>query len=315
MLSTDNIARAAATIDAAFTGTPQFTDPALNAAVGAELWLKLETLNPIRSFKGRGVDFYMRQAEPGREIVCASAGNFGQAVAYCAAAADVRATVFCATTANARKVARIRELGAELVPIGDDFDEAKEAARKYAAESETRIFVEDGAEAAIAEGAGSIAVELTDLELDTLLVPVGNGALICGIGHWIKANDLPTRVIGVCAAGAPAMARSWRAGRPLSGGPVNTIADGVAVREPVPEAVAWMATTVDDVLEVDEAEIRESLALVRDTVGMLVEPSAVLGVAAARRIAPTSARLGTIVTGSNFSDTLLRALVTGGGAA
>ncbi|MGW0494361.1 pyridoxal-phosphate dependent enzyme [Streptomyces sp. NPDC003007] len=116
--------------------------------------------------------------------------------------------------------------------------------------------MEDGDEPLIAEGAGTIAVELAPLGLDALLVPVGNGALISGIGCWTKARSPRTRIIGVCAAGAPAMATSWRTGVSEATGPVSTMADGIAVRVPMPAAVGWIREVVDDVLLVDEEDIR-----------------------------------------------------------
>src|SRR4029077_1973936 len=104
------------------------------------------------------------------------------------------------------------------------------------------MYVEDGLIPAIAEGAATIAVELGRLEepLDAVFVPLGNGSLINGIGTWVKRFSPATRVIAVCAAGAPSMELSWRAGKPVSTDAVRTIADGISVRVPVPEALTQM---------------------------------------------------------------------------
>ncbi|WP_254645072.1 threonine/serine dehydratase [Streptomyces sp. BV286] len=307
-LSPDGIEEATRLIDPAFLRTPQFRDSALSRALGRDIVVKVETLNPLRSFKGRGADLYMRWLTAENHVVCASAGNFGQAVAYAGRARSVPVTVFTAHDANPNKVTRIRELGAEVIQSGEDFDAAKEAARTYARTRRQCIFVEDGDEPLIAEGAGTIAVELAPLSLDTLLVPVGNGALISGIGCWTKARSPRTRVIGVCAAGAPAMATSWLTGEPEATGPVSTMADGIAVRVPVPTAVAWMREVVDDVLLVEEEDICLALRMVRDTLGLILEPSGAVGIAAALRHDLGTASLGTILTGSNFSDSLLEEL-------
>jgi threonine dehydratase len=308
MLSAENIEKAVALIDKIFLDTPQFTDAALSRALNRDLWLKLETLNPIRSFKGRGVDFFMQHAAGDQRVVCASAGNFGQAIAFTATRLGASSTVFCAANANQRKVASIRGFGADVVLTGDDFDAAKAAARQYADASADRLFVEDGADPLISEGAGTIAIELVAVEPDVLLVPVGNGALISGVARWIRSSGSHTRVVGVCAAGAPAMAESWRARGPVAGSQPATIADGVAVREPVLAAVEWMVDTVDDVVLVDDYFIIRALATVRDTVGLILEPAAVLGIAALLQHDIPGDRLATILTGSNFSDDLLSQL-------
>ncbi|WP_223188825.1 threonine/serine dehydratase [Streptomyces sp. TRM68416] len=304
-MSADSIEEAASLIDPAFLRTPQFSDAALSRALGRDTVVKVETLNPLRSFKGRGADLYMRRLAAGQHVVCASAGNFGQAMAYAGQARSLPVTVFAAHDANPNKVARMRELGAEVVLAGGDFDAAKDAARTFAGTRPDYVFVEDGDEPLIAEGAGTIAVELAPLGLDALLVPVGNGALISGIGCWTKARSPRTRIIGVCAAGAPAMATSWRTGAPEATGPVSTMADGIAVRVPVPAAVDWMREVVDDVLLVDEEDILQALRLVRDTLGLLLEPSGAVAVAAALRHDLGPGSLGAVLTGGNFSPSLL----------
>ncbi|MGA6158728.1 threonine ammonia-lyase [Stenotrophomonas sp. NPDC087984] len=307
-LSPDGIDDAARLINPAFLHTPQFSDPSLSRALGRDTVVKVETLNPLRSFKGRGVDLFLRQAAVARHVVCASAGNFGQAMAYVGRARGIPVTVFAAHDANPNKVARMRELGAEVLLSGPDFDAAKDAARAYAGTRPECVFVEDGDEPLIAEGAGTIAVELAPLGLDAIVVPVGNGALISGIGCWTKARSPRTRIIGVCAAGAPAMATSWRTGAPETTGPVHTMADGIAVRVPVPAAVAWMREVVDEVLLVDEEDIRRALRLVRDTLGLILEPSGAVGIAAALRHDLGAGSLATVLTGGNFSPGLLREL-------
>jgi threonine dehydratase len=312
-LQVRNIEEAARLIDPVFRNTPYVEDAALARRVGRDLGLKLETCNPIRSFKGRGADYFMREVTGGQRVICASAGNFGQAIAYAGRARGIAVTVYCARGANPVKLARMRELGAEVVLAGDDFDAAKDAARAYAADGPDRLFVEDGHEPRISEGAGTIAVELAPHLPGTLLVPLGNGALIGGVGCWTRARAPHTRVVGVCAAGAPSMAESWRRGAPVTTPEARTIADGVAVRVPVPSAVDRMRDLVDDVVLVHDDQIRAALRVVRDTVGLILEPSGALGVAAAlhhRFESRTGDRtLATIVTGSNFSSELLAELV------
>ncbi|WP_222854127.1 threonine ammonia-lyase [Fodinicola acaciae] len=311
-LSLDNIADAAHAVDPVFLNTPQFFDPALTKHFGRQVLVKVETLNPLRSFKGRGADYFVRTLRPGHEVVCGSAGNFGQAIAYTAGRRGLPVLVFAAETANPAKVERMRELGAEVVLHGADFDEAKAAGRTYA-EKRGQIFVEDGHEPLISEGAGTIGLELTGAggdTLDTLLVPVGNGALISGVARWLKARSPRTRVVGVCPAGAPSMERSWRSGTAVATERIDTIADGLAVRVPVPAAVDWMRSYVDDMLLVDDEAIYAALLVLRDCTGLIAEPSAVAGLAALATHEIAGEKVGTILTGANFGPDLLRRLTS-----
>ena len=247
------------------------------------LILKVETVNPIRSFKGRGTDFLVSGLPAGSPpLVCASAGNFGQGMAYAARKRSIPLVVFAAETANRLKLDRMRELGADVRLAGRDFDEAKEHARAFADESGA-VYIEDGREPAIAEGAGTIAVELSRWPhaFDFALIPLGNGALLGGIATWMKATSPATRRIGVCAAGAPSMALSLQHGVPESTVSVATIADGIAVRAPVLQALADLAGAVDQVLLVDDQALIEAMQLVFRQHGLVVEPAGVAGLAAA----------------------------------
>lgn len=282
MLSIDNIERAARDVAPVFRNTPQYEADALGRRLGAQIVLKVETVNPIRSFKGRGTDFYLRAAAPlPKKLVTASAGNFGQGLAYAARARGVSLAVFAAESANPLKVARMKDLGATVHLAGRDFDDAKEHARAYA-EREGVPFVEDGREPAIAEGAGSIAVELVahPAPIATAVIPLGNGALLGGMGTWIRHASPSTKIVGVCAAAAPAMRESLRAGRVIETRDAKTIADGIAVRVPIPEALEYLAPVVDDVVLVSEASLRQAMSLLLDTTGLVGEPAGVAGIAA-----------------------------------
>ncbi|HEY6875276.1 MAG TPA: pyridoxal-phosphate dependent enzyme, partial [Candidatus Dormibacteraeota bacterium] len=303
-VSLEHIAEAAQVIDPVFMHSPQYVCEPLSDQVGVALVLKVECLNPIRSFKGRGTDyFFHRIKSPERGFVCASAGNFGQGMAYAARKRGVRLTVFVADNASVMKIQRMRALGAEVLLEGVDFDAAKEAARAHA-ESVGAMFVEDGAVAAIAEGAGTIAVELAGMTdaLDALLVPLGDGALATGIAAWMRQRSPSTRIIGVVAEGAPAMELSWRAGHVVHTEKVTTIADGIAVRVPVATAVDDVRNSVDDIVKVSDDEMIEGMRWLYRDAGLVVEPAGAAGVAAARQLrAQLSGQLvATIITGGNI---------------
>ena len=309
VLSLERIEEAARSIDPVFRDTPLFQLAPLSARLGFELHLKVETVNPIRSFKGRGAEWFVAGLDGAPSLVCGSAGNFGQGLAYAAAKRGLALTVFAAREANPLKVERIRELGAEVRLEGADFDAAKEAARAFALASGA-LFVEDGREPAISEGAGTIGLELerSGAAFDALLVPLGNGALLNGIGRWIKARAPATQAIGVVATGAPAMERSFQARRPVATDSVSTIADGIAVRVPVPEAVEEMLLWVDGVLAVPDEAILEAMRLLHREAGLVVEPAGAAGVAAAltHRERFSGQRVATPLCGGNLTAEQVR---------
>lgn len=280
-ISPERIARAAALIDPVFRDSPQFRAEALEEQLGCRLVVKVETVNPIRSFKGRGAELLCAGAAPGTRLVCASAGNFGQGMAFAARKRGLALTVFAATAANPLKVARMRALGAEVRQEGADFDAAKLAARAYA-EAVGARFVEDSRDVETAEGAGTIGVELLAWPepLDAIVVPLGNGALLAGIATWVKSRAPSVELIGVSAAGAPAMERAWRSGRLEAFERIDTIADGIGVRVPVPEALDDLAGVVDDVLLVDDAAMLAAMRLAHAQLGLVLEPSGAAGLAA-----------------------------------
>jgi threonine dehydratase len=309
-ISLDRIAEAAEVIDPVFLDTPQFLCEPLSDRLGVAVVLKVESVNPIRSFKGRGTDYLLdRLGRQAAGLVCASAGNFGQGMAYAARKRGVRLTVFAAMTANPLKVDRMRALGADVVLEGNDFDDAKEGAVRHAARSGA-FYVEDGLLGPISEGAGTIAVELgrMDKPLDAYVVPLGNGALINGMGKWVKRFSPAARVIAVCPAGAPAMEMSWRAGKAISTTTMDTIADGIAVRVPVQEALDIMRSTVDEVMLVTDDEIVEAMRWVHRDAGVVVEPAGAAGVAAVakRRDELSGKRVAVPLTGGNLTDEQIR---------
>lgn len=307
-LTPRRIEEAEARIDPVFKDTPQYLAEAASERLGFELLVKVETANPIRSFKGRGASLFVGEVGAG-PLVCASAGNFGQGLAYAARARGLSLTVFAAETANSFKLERMRSLGAEVRLAGADFDAAKAAAREHAA-AVGAAYVEDGREPAIAAGAGTIALELGRLPhpLDAVLIPLGNGALINGMGCWLKAHAPATRVIGVAAAGAPAMALSFEERRVVETESVATIADGVAVRVPVPEALAEMRRTVDEVLLVEDAAILRAMRQAHIELGLVVEPAGAIGLAAAEvfRQRFHGQRVATVLCGGNLTPEQIR---------
>jgi threonine dehydratase len=308
-LSLARIEEAARRIDPVFLHTPQYADAQLDQALGCRVVVKVETANPLRSFKGRGAHFFIEGVDPRRKVVCSSTGNFGQAIAYAARGRSIAVEIFVPETINPTKLSRMEAFGARVTAVGHDSAAAEAAARDYGATAAGCLYVEDGRETAIAEGAGTIGLELLEAgPLDAVVVPVGDGALITGIGRVLKERAPKIRVVGVCARGAPSMALSWRAGKPVATESSNTIAEGIEVRVPVPESVARLVHLVDDMVLVDDEQMLEMMRLAAGTLGLLLEPSGAAGLAAIRNLDPSGQRIATILTGSNLRPEHLRLL-------
>jgi threonine dehydratase len=306
-LSLDRIAVAARGIDPVFLHTPQFVSEGLSARLGCELTIKVETANPIGSFKGRGASFFMEgMAASGRvmRMACASAGNFGQALAYACRSRGFPVTVFASVHANPLKVAKMRGFGADVQLAGEDFDAAKVAVSRWA-EEQGAYLVEDGRQKEIAEGAGSIGVELLapGKAFDAVLLPLGNGALLTGVARWIKAHSPRTRMFGISSVHAPAMHDSWKAGAIVECKEARTIADGIAVRVPIPEAVRDMNGIVDDVFPIEEASLRAAMKLLLEEERLIVEPAGAAGVAALIEHPGLKqyGRIATVLCGNNMT--------------
>ncbi len=277
---------ALATIDSVFRDGPQYVHDGLSTRLGVAVIVKVETINPIRSFKGRGTSVAVRAlAAAGaigadRAVVCASAGNFGQGVAYAARGLGIPARVFTSRRANRGKIVRMRALGAEVMEVGEDFDEARAASESAVAGGAGQLLV-DGENPHIATGAATLAVEITDAVRAGALpspavvsIPVGNGSLINGVGSWLRFAAPGCRVVGVQAEGAAAMTLSWRAGRPIDTPTVATYADGIASRIAIPAAVELMLGRVDEMRIVSDEAIRAAQAELSAELGIMVEGAA-----------------------------------------
>jgi threonine dehydratase len=306
LLATDEILSARAAIDPVFLDSPLIHHPALNEALGCTVSLKIETLNPIRSFKGRGTEAVLEALRPRPAgVVAASTGNFGQGIAWSARRRGIASTIFVPAGANPLKVEAMRRLGAVVNAAEPGVDEA-DAARAAAADSDS-AFIEDGAYREIAAGAGTIAQELTAAGVDpeVVLVQIGDGALVGGIGSWLRAAAPATRIVGVTAANSPAMAESVAAGRPIER-PANTIADGMAVSRPIPSSLEGVLAAVDEILAVSEEGMIAAIRLLIERAGLVTEPSGAAGVAALMEHGDRfrGQSVASVITGSNLDPRL-----------
>jgi threonine dehydratase len=279
-LSPAQIAAATDRIDPVFLNTPQFVSDELSAALQREIVIKNETLTPIGSFKGRGTWLLAEQLDPSRTWVCSTAGNFGQGLAYAARPRGATVEAFVSGDVPPGKVAGMRARGSSVYAS----ERPGRAARERAAASVNRLLVVDGDGPEMAIGAGTLGLELeASGPIDLAVVQIGDGALISGVASWLKAERPRTRIVGVCASGAPAMAHSFAAGHVITTPGTNTIATAIAICEPVPASLARVIALVDEIVLVDDEDLRAAQLLIVDTLKLPVEPAGAAGVAALMR--------------------------------
>jgi threonine dehydratase len=317
-LDLDRIRAARRVIDPVFLDTPLYECDALGRELGCAVSIKLETANPVRSFKGRGTELVTATlAGQGRTAaVCASAGNLGQALGWSGRRRGVDVTVVASRRAPAVKLDRIRALGAELVLVDGDFEVARERAAGLARERGVRL-VEDSLDIETCEGAATIGLELAGRapDLDVVLIALGGGALATGVGYVLKTLSPGVEVICVQPAGAPAMTRSWRERRVITTDSYDTIADGVAGRFPIAAVLDDLLAVADDAVLVSEASIVTGMRLLLEHAGLVAEPSAALGVAAILQDRDRFAgrRVATVVCGGNVDPDAYQRWVNGVG--
>ncbi|MFC7530884.1 threonine/serine dehydratase [Actinoplanes sp. GCM10030250] len=302
-LDLGRIRAARRTIDPGFLDTPLYECDALGRELGCTVSIKLETANPVRSFKGRGTELVagLLTEQSRTAAVCASAGNLGQALAWSGRRHGVDVTVVASRRAPAVKLERIRALGAELELVDGDIEVARERARGIAHQRGIRL-VEDSLDIETCEGAATIGLELASgPPFDAVLVALGGGAMATGVGYALKSLSPGTEVICVQPAGAPAMTRSWHQRRVVTTESADTIADGVAGRYPIAEVLDDLLAVADDAVLVSEASIVRGMRMLLEHAGLIVEPSAALGVAAVLEDRERFAgrRVATIICGSN----------------
>jgi threonine dehydratase len=310
----DDIRAQRALIDPVFLDSPTMRHPALDESLGCRCILKVETLNPVRSFMGRGTEALVASLPSStRGVIATSSGNFGQGLARAARRRGIEATIVCPPTANPMKVEAMRRLGATVHPASLGEGEGKELAQRMAADLGL-LFIEDGAHLEIAAGAGTIGQELTEAghDPDVLVIQVGDGALAIGVGAWMKDHAPGTRIIGIIASSAPSMARSLAAGREVEV-PSDTIADGMAINRPVAGVIGLLDQVLDEVLLVEDESLRRAIRLLSDAAGLIAEPSGAAGVAAvmANRERFAGLDVATVITGSNLDPAMRAELVLG----
>lgn len=295
--------------------TPLREYPPLGRLIDATVFVKHENHLPTGAFKVRGginLVSQLSQGERERGVVASSTGNHGQSIAFGARLYGVKATICVPENANPVKVAAMRDLGAEVVPNGVDFDEARELAEQLSIEHGFR-YIHSGNEPLLIAGVATATLELLEDEprIDTIIVPVGGGSGAAGASIVAKTLNPSIRVIGVQSAAAPAAFRSWRE-RALLEDEMRTFAEGLATRVAfeLPQRIMW--ELLDDFVLVSDDEIRAAQRAMIESTRNLVEAAGASPLAAALRLRDELAgrRVALIASGGNASPDQLRELLT-----
>ena len=261
--SLEEFERAAALVHAVMPPTPQYRWPLLEARAGTEVWVKHENHLPVGAFKVRGGIVYMaalRQRTPEvTGVIAATRGNHGQSIALAATRAGLHPVIIVPRGNSPEKNAAMAALGAELIEHGSDFQAAFEHAERLA--GERNLHFVRSFDPTLILGVGSAALELFRAveRIDAVYVPVGMGSGLCAAIAVRDALGLDTEVIGVVAAGAPAYALSFAAGKVVATNRADTIADGMACRVPVASAVEQICAGAARIVTVEDAEIRAAM--------------------------------------------------------
>ncbi|NPA81438.1 MAG: threonine ammonia-lyase, partial [Epsilonproteobacteria bacterium] len=284
MIPLSEIVHAKRAISKVVEKTPFAYAPLLSTKLKAQIFLKKENLQITGAYKIRGAYnkiASLSEEERKKGVIAASAGNHAQGVAYSAKAFNIPAIIVMPEATPLLKVTSTKDLGAEVILHGDNYDEAYEFAIKYAKEHNL-TFIHPFADDKVIAGQGTIGLEMLDEvnDLDMVIVPIGGGGLISGIGSAIKQLDPDIKVIGVVAAGAPAMYNSFKAKKAIDSTTVRTIADGIAVRDVCEKNLKYILEVADDIVKVDDEEIANAILFLLEKQKLVVEGGGAVGIAA-----------------------------------
>src|SRR5438874_11739042 len=291
--------------------SPLRSYPSIDRLVGAEVWVKHENLLPTGAFKVRGGVNLMSQLDAqtrARGVISASTGNHGQSIAFAARLFGVSAIICAPENANPVKVEAMRDLGAEVVLVGKDCDDAREHCERLAREHGYR-YIHSGNEPDLIAGVGTHTLEVLEErpDIEVVIVPIGGGSGAAGACIAGKSIRPELEVIGVQSSAAPAAYRSWQA-RQLLEDRMETRADGLATRVAfeLPQRILW--EHLDDFVLVDEDELGRAVLLMIEGTRNLVEPAGAAPLAAALRLRDRLAgkKVALILSGGNISPDQLR---------
>ena len=307
--SVSDIEAAEKTLSEILEPTPIMKNPNLSEKYEAEVFLKREDLQMVRSYKIRGAYNMIKSISPDvlkYGVVCASAGNHAQGVAFSCHKLNIMGSIYMPTTTPKQKIEQVRMFGKgniDIVLIGDTFDAANSAAIEYAKKT-GKTFIPPFDHKKIIEGQGTIGYEISrqlQSPLDYIFIPIGGGGLASGVGSFIRQVWPETKIIGVEPAGAASMKASIEKGEVVDLPTIDKFVDGAAVKKPGEYTYRICSKILDDIIAVPEGAVCTSIIDMYNKSAIVVEPAGALSVAALRFYADKikGKRVGCIISGSN----------------
>lgn len=282
-----DINRAYALLRPVVIRTPLQFHRKLSEKFGAEIWIKREDLQVVRSYKLRGAYNLMQgltAEERAKGIVAASAGNHAQGVAWCCRELGIDGVIYMPAITPRQKINQVRMFGGERIRIeltGDTFDDCQQQAQVWCRENR-RTFIPPFDHPRIIEGQGTVGREILDelQEIDLVFLPVGGGGLSAGVGHYFKTCSPQTRLIGVEPQGAPSMKEALRAGGPVTLEKIEKFVDGASVRRVGEVTFPICRNTLSDIVLVPEGKASSTILSLYNEDAIVAEPAGVLSIAA-----------------------------------
>ncbi|MBK1636370.1 threonine dehydratase [Rhodovulum adriaticum] len=318
LFTRDEIEAAAALVHAQMPPTPQYAWPLLEQELGCEVWVKHENHTPTGAFKVRGaltfIDWLKRTHPDCPGIVTATRGNHGQGQAMAATAAGMTAKIYVPEGNSVEKNAAMRAFGGQVIVHGADFDTARAEAMRVA--EEEGLFPVPPFHPELVRGVATYALELftAQPDLDTVYVPIGCGSGICGLITVRDLLGLKTKIVGVVSENADCVLRSMAANDMVETETARTFADGMAVRVPVPEAMAIYAGGAERIITVSDEEVAEAIRLYFRATHNVAEGAGAAPLAAlmAERDMMAGRRVGVILCGGNIDTDWFVTVMQGG---
>lgn len=282
-----DIQKAAEILEGVSAVTPLMENRRYSNLYNCKVFFKREDLQPVRSYKIRGAYhkmYTLSDEERAMGVVCASAGNHAQGVAFACQLMEVSGTIYMPVTTPGQKIEQVRMFGDRFVEIrlvGDTFDDANQEALNYA-ETTGGTYIHPFDDEKVIEGQGTIGLELLDqlnAPLDYLFVPVGGGGLAAGVGSLMKEFSPKTRIIGVEPDGAPSLQTSLREGKNITLDTIDKFVDGASVKRVGDRNFRICQKVIDEVVTVDEGLICETILDLYNRDAIVVEPAGGLSIA------------------------------------
>ncbi|RRR51140.1 threonine dehydratase [Streptococcus suis] len=291
MITAKNVEQAYSVLKRVVVRTPLDYSRYLSEKYGATIYLKRENEQRVRSFKIRGAYYAISQLtddEKSRGVVCASAGNHAQGVAYTCQEMQIPATIFMPITTPQQKIGQVKFFGGDYVEIrlvGDTFDESAKAAQDYTQES-GKTFIDPFDDENVQAGQGTVAYEILEeaeeqtISFDQILVPIGGGGLVAGVSTYLKEHAPEIKIVGVEASGARSMKAAFDKGRPVKLDQIDKFADGIAVQKVGKSTYEVARKYVDRLIGVDEGWISGTILDLYSKLGIVAEPAGATTIAA-----------------------------------